>query len=45
MPTAFVGETRLPKNFKRYARQFSMLELDCEPGSVQTPETRTTLAG
>jgi uncharacterized protein YecE (DUF72 family) len=34
MPTAFVGETRLPKNFKRYARQFSLLELDCEPGSV-----------
>jgi uncharacterized protein YecE (DUF72 family) len=34
MPTAFVGETHLPKNFKRYARQFSLLELDCEPGSV-----------
>jgi uncharacterized protein YecE (DUF72 family) len=34
MPTAFVGETRLPKNFKRYARQFSLLELDCESGSV-----------
>jgi uncharacterized protein YecE (DUF72 family) len=34
MPTAFVGETRLPKNFKRYARQFSLLELDCEPGTV-----------
>jgi uncharacterized protein YecE (DUF72 family) len=31
---AFVGETRLPKNFKRYARQFSLLELDCEPGTV-----------
>ena len=34
MPRTFVGETRLPKNFKRYARQFSLLELDCEPGSV-----------
>jgi uncharacterized protein YecE (DUF72 family) len=34
MPTAFVGETHLPKNFKRYARQFSLLELDSEPGSV-----------
>jgi uncharacterized protein YecE (DUF72 family) len=34
MSTAFVGETRLPKNFKRYARQFSLLELDCEPGSI-----------
>jgi hypothetical protein len=34
MPTAFVGETRLPKNFKRYARQFSLLEIDCEPGTV-----------
>jgi uncharacterized protein YecE (DUF72 family) len=34
MASAFVGETRLPKNFKRYARQFSFLELDCEPGTV-----------
>ena len=34
MPTAFVGETRLPKNFKRYAKQFSLLELDCEPGTI-----------
>src|SRR5688572_15583498 len=34
MPTAFVGETHLPKNFKRYARQFSLLELDCEPGTI-----------
>jgi uncharacterized protein YecE (DUF72 family) len=34
MPTVFVGETRLPKNFKRYASQFPLLELDCEPGSV-----------
>jgi uncharacterized protein YecE (DUF72 family) len=34
MSTACVGETRLPKNFKRYAKQFSLLELDCEPGSV-----------
>ena len=34
MPTTFVGETRLPKNFKRYARQFPLLELDCEPGNV-----------
>jgi uncharacterized protein YecE (DUF72 family) len=34
MPKVFVGETRLPKNFKRYARQYSLLELDCEPGSI-----------
>ena len=34
MPTVLVGETRLPKNFKRYASQFPLLELDCEPGSV-----------
>jgi hypothetical protein len=34
MTTARVGETRLPKNFKRYAKQFSLLELDCEPGNV-----------
>lgn len=34
MPTAFVGETHLPKNFKRYAGQFSLLELDCEPGNI-----------
>lgn len=34
MPTVFVGETRLPKNFKRYASQFPLLELDCEPGTV-----------
>lgn len=34
MPTVRVGETRLPKNFKRYAKQFSLLELDCEPGNV-----------
>jgi hypothetical protein len=34
MSTACVGEMRLPKNFKRYAKQFSLLELDCEPGSV-----------
>ena len=34
MPTACVGETRLPKNFKRYTQQFSLLELDCEPGNI-----------
>jgi uncharacterized protein DUF72 len=34
MPRLFVGESRLPKNFKRYARQFSLLELDCEPGNL-----------
>ena len=34
MPTALVGETRFPKNFKRYAKQFSLLEIDCEPGNV-----------
>lgn len=34
MPTVRVGETRLPKNFKRYSNQFSLLELDCEPGNV-----------
>src|SRR5688572_26428060 len=34
MPKVLVGETRLPKNFKRYASQFPLLELDCEPGSV-----------
>jgi len=34
MSTVCVGEMRLPKNFKRYAKQFSLLELDCEPGSV-----------
>jgi uncharacterized protein YecE (DUF72 family) len=34
MTTARVGETRLPKNFKRYAKQFSLLELDSEPGNV-----------
>jgi uncharacterized protein YecE (DUF72 family) len=34
MASSFVGETRFPKNFKRYARQFPLLELDCEPGTV-----------
>jgi hypothetical protein len=38
MTRAFVGETRLPKNFKRYVRQFSLLELDCEPGTVPGKE-------
>ncbi len=33
MPGVFVGEARFPKNFKRYAREFSLLEIDCEPGS------------
>ena len=34
MPTALIGEARLPKNFKRYSKQFSLLELDCEPGTI-----------
>jgi len=34
MPTVFVGENRLPRDFKRYAKQFSFLELDCEPGTI-----------
>jgi uncharacterized protein DUF72 len=34
MPTVRVGENRLPKNFKRYTSQFSLLELDCEPGGL-----------
>jgi uncharacterized protein DUF72 len=38
MPRVFVGESRLPKNFKRYARQFSLLELDCEPGNLPGKE-------
>jgi uncharacterized protein DUF72 len=38
MPRVFVGESRLPKNFKRYSRQFSLLELDCEPGNLPGKE-------
>jgi uncharacterized protein YecE (DUF72 family) len=34
MQRVLVGETRVPKDFKRYASQFSLLELDCEPGSL-----------
>jgi hypothetical protein len=34
MPAMFVGETQFPRDFRRYARQFSLLEIDCEPGSV-----------
>lgn len=34
MPSVLVGETHLPRDFSRYARQYSFLELDCEPGSV-----------
>jgi uncharacterized protein YecE (DUF72 family) len=34
MPATFVGETRFPRDFRRYSRQFSLLEIDCEPGSV-----------
>jgi hypothetical protein len=30
----FVGETQFPRDFRRYVRQFSLLEIDCEPGSV-----------
>lgn len=34
MPSVLVGESRFPKDFKRYAQQFSLLELDCEPGNL-----------
>jgi uncharacterized protein YecE (DUF72 family) len=34
MATVFVGESRLPREFRRYAKQFSFLELDCEPGNI-----------
>lgn len=34
MPSVLVGETHLPRDFARYARQYSFLELDCEPGTV-----------
>lgn len=34
MPSVLVGETHLPRDFARYARQYSFLELDCEPGIV-----------
>lgn len=34
MASVLVGETHLPRDFARYARQYSFLELDCEPGSV-----------
>jgi uncharacterized protein YecE (DUF72 family) len=34
MPSVLVGETHLPRDFARYARQHSFLELDCEPGNV-----------
>jgi uncharacterized protein YecE (DUF72 family) len=34
MPSALVGETHIPRDFKRYARQYSFLEIDCDPGNV-----------
>ena len=34
MPSVRVGETHIPRDFARYAREFSFLELDCEPGNV-----------
>lgn len=34
MASAHVGETHIPKDFGRYAHQFSLLEIDCEPGNV-----------
>jgi uncharacterized protein YecE (DUF72 family) len=34
MASAHVGETHIPKDFARYAHQFSLLEIDCEPGNV-----------
>jgi uncharacterized protein YecE (DUF72 family) len=34
MPSTLVGETHIPRDFKRYARQYSFLEIDCEPGTV-----------
>jgi uncharacterized protein YecE (DUF72 family) len=34
MPPVLVGETHIPSDFARYARHYSFLELDCEPGNV-----------
>jgi uncharacterized protein YecE (DUF72 family) len=34
MASAHVGETHIPKDFGRYAGQFSLLEIDCDPGTV-----------
>ncbi|MEY4548177.1 MAG: hypothetical protein RL685_4372 [Pseudomonadota bacterium] len=34
MPSVLVGETHIPRDFARYARQYSFLEIDCEPGNV-----------
>lgn len=34
MSAVFVGETHLPRDFRRYSRQYSFLELDCEPGNI-----------
>ncbi|HVZ33315.1 MAG TPA: DUF72 domain-containing protein [Polyangiaceae bacterium] len=34
MSAVFVGETHLPRDLRRYARQYSFLELDCEPGNI-----------
>jgi uncharacterized protein YecE (DUF72 family) len=34
MASVHVGETHIPQDFGRYAHQFSLLEIDCEPGNV-----------
>jgi len=34
MSSALVGETHIPRDFGRYAREYSFLELDCEPGTI-----------
>jgi uncharacterized protein YecE (DUF72 family) len=34
MPSALVGETHIPRDFARYAREYSFLEIDCEPGTI-----------
>ena len=34
MSSALVGETHIPRDFGRYAREYSFLEIDCEPGTI-----------
>lgn len=34
MSLVLVGENKIPRDFKRYCSQFSLLEIDCEPGKV-----------
>lgn len=34
MAKVLVSEARLPRDFERYARELSLLELSCEPGEV-----------